>query len=213
MTYGGDSIHCLRGTARDNQWQVGRMANTFGSPNEYGFLSGTACYLPRLSLMIMTYGGMLIADFSQFSALRYDDPEWVCPECTIVWGCNPTISNPDFFMGHWVTDAMKLGCKLISVEPRVTWLAAHADIHLQLRPGTDTGLALGMIKVIIDEDLYDHDFVERWTYGFDELAERARELSLDQVEAMTWVPKEKIVAAARLFATSKPANVVLGTRR
>ena len=117
MTYGGDSIHCLRGTARDNQWQVGRMANTMGSPNEYGFLSGTACYLPRLSLMIMTYGGMLIADFSQFSALRYDDPEWVCPECTIVWGCNPTISNPDFFMGHWVTDAMKMGCKLISVEP------------------------------------------------------------------------------------------------
>ncbi len=175
MTYGGDSIHCLRGTARDNQWQVGRMANTMGSPNEYGFLSGTACYLPRLSLMIMTYGGMLIADFSQFSALRYDDPEWVCPECTIVWGCNPTISNPDFFMGHWVTDAMKLGCKLISVEPRVTWLAAHADIHLMLRPGTDTALALGMIKVIIDEDLYDHEFVEKWTYGFEELAARAQE--------------------------------------
>ena len=210
MTYGGDSIHCLRGTARDNQWQVGRMANTFGSPNEYGFLSGTACYLPRLSLMIMTYGGMLIADFSQFSALRYDDPEWTCPECTIVWGCNPTISNPDFFMGHWVTDAMKLGCKLISVEPRVTWLAAHADIHLQLRPGTDTALALAMIKVIVDEDLYDHDFVERWTYGFDELAERARELSLDQVEEMTWVPKEKIVAAARMFANAHPANVVWG---
>ena len=210
MTYGGDSIHCLRGTARDNQWQVGRMANTFGSPNEYGFLSGTACYLPRLSLMIMTYGGMLIADFSQFSALRYDDPEWTCPECTIVWGCNPTISNPDFFMGHWVTDAMKLGCKLISVEPRVTWLAAHADIHLQLRPGTDTALALAMIKVIVDEDLYDHDFVERWTYGFDELAERARELSLDEVEKMTWVPKEKIVAAARMFANAHPANVVWG---
>ena len=80
--------------ARDNQWQVGRMANTFGSPNEYGFLSGTACYLPRLSLMIMTYGGMLIADFSQFSALRYDDPEWTCPECTIVWGYNPTHLQP-----------------------------------------------------------------------------------------------------------------------
>ena len=127
MTYGGDSIHCLRGTARDNQWQVGRMANTFGSPNEYGFLSGTACYLPRLSLMIMTYGGMLIADFSQFSALRYDDPEWTCPECTIVWGCNPTISNPDFFMGHWVTDAMKLGCKLISQHSDNTTPATSAQ--------------------------------------------------------------------------------------
>lgn len=67
-----------------------------------------------------------------------------------------------------------------------------------------------MIKVIIDEDLYDHDFVDRWTYGFDELAERARELSLDEVEKMTWVPKEKIVEAARLFANSHPANVVWG---
>ena len=100
MTYGGDSIHCLRGTARDNQWQVGRMANTFGSPNEYGFLSGTACYLPRLSLMIMTYGGMLIADFSQFSALRYDDPEWVCPECTIVWAATPPSPTPT---SSWAT--------------------------------------------------------------------------------------------------------------
>ena len=210
MTYGGDSIHCLRGTARDNQWQVGRMANTFGSPNEYGFLSGTACYLPRLSLMIMTYGGMLIADFSQFSALRYDDPEWVCPECTIVWGCNPTISNPDFFMGHWVTDAMKLGCKLISVEPRVTWLAAHADIHLQLRPGTDTGLALGMIKVIIDEDLYDHDFVDKWCYGFDQLAERVQDMPVEKAAGICGIDADLIREAARVYATSKPAQIAWG---
>ena len=210
VTYGPESIHLLRGTARDNQWQVGRLAYTLGSPNEYGFLSGTACYLPRLSLMIMTYGGMLIADMSQFQADRYDSASWNCPKCTIIWGCNPHISNPDFFMGHWVTDVMKRGCKLISVEPRVTWFAARADVHLMLRPGTDTAVAMGMLKVIIEEDLYDHDFVDCWTYGFEELAERCAELDLNDLAQMSWVPEEKIVAAARLFATSKPANIVWG---
>ncbi len=209
-TYGPEYIHGHRGTARDIMWQVGRLMNTMGSPNEYGALSGTACYLPRVSLMIMTYGGMLIADMSQFQAERYESKDWVCPECTVVWGCNPTISNPDFYMGHWVTDVMKMGCKLISIEPRVTWLAAHADIHLMLRPGTDTAIALGMLRVIIEEDLYDHDFVDRWTYGFDALAERCMEKSLDEIAEMTWVPKEKIIAAARLFATSKPASIVWG---
>jgi anaerobic selenocysteine-containing dehydrogenase len=79
-----------------------------------------------------------------------------------------------------------------------------------LRPGTDTAIAMGMLKVIIEEDLYDHDFVERWTYGFDELAERCRGLDLAELSEMTWVPEEKIIAAARLFATSKPANIVWG---
>ena len=210
VTYGPDSIHMLRGTARDIMWQVGRLGNTFGSPNEYGFLSGTACYLPRVSLMIMTYGGFLIADMSQFLAERYESPDYVVPECTIIWGCNPHISNPDFFMGHWVTDVMKRGCKLITVEPRVTWWSAHSDIHIMSRPGTDTAVAMAMLKVIIEEGLYDHEFVDRWTYGFDELAERCRGLDLDELAEMTWVPKEKLIAAARLFATSKPANIVWG---
>ncbi|GHT79409.1 dehydrogenase [Actinomycetota bacterium] len=210
VEYGPETIHCLRGTARDNMWQVGRIANTFGSPNEYGFLSGTACYLPRVSLMIMTYGGFMIADMSQFSPLRYDDPDFVVPECTINWGCNPTISNPDFYMGHWITDVQKRGCKLINVEPRVTWLAARADIHLALRPGTDTAIAMGMLKVIFDENLQDQEFCEMWTYGWAELAERCQALDLDEIAKMTWVPKEKIIAAARMFATAKPASIVWG---
>jgi anaerobic selenocysteine-containing dehydrogenase len=210
VQYGPESIHLLRGTARDNQWQVGRLGYAIGSPNEYGFLSGTACYLPRISLMILSYGGFMIADMSQFMADRYDNKDWVCPKCTIVWGCNPHISNPDFFMGHWVTDVMKRGCKLITVDPRVTWWAAHSDIHIMSRPGTDTAVAMAMLKVIIEEDLYDHEFVELWTYGFEELAARCAELDLDELAAMTWVPREKLVAAARLFATSSPANVVWG---
>jgi anaerobic selenocysteine-containing dehydrogenase len=69
---------------------------------------------------------------------------------------------------------------------------------------------MAMLKVIIEEELYDHEFVEYWTYGFAELAERCSGLDLDELAAMCWVPKEKLVAAARLFATAKPANIVWG---
>ena len=209
-TYGPETIHAHRGTARDIMWQVGRLLYSMQSPNEYGVLSGTACYLPRVSLMIMTYGGFLIADMSQFMADRYDNDEWVCPECTIVWGCNPTISNPDFYMGHWVTDVKKMGCKVISVEPRVTWLAANADLHLMVRSGTDTALAIGMLKCIIEEDLYDHDFVDRWTYGFEALAERCGQYDWDFIADTCWISKEKIQEAARMFANAHPASIVWG---
>ena len=63
-----------------------------------------------------------------------------------------------------------------------------------MRPGTDAALALGMMKVIIEEDLYDHEFVDNWCYGFDELAERAKEFDVKRVSEITWVPEEKIIA-------------------
>jgi anaerobic selenocysteine-containing dehydrogenase len=69
---------------------------------------------------------------------------------------------------------------------------------------------MAMLKVIIEEDLYDHEFVELWTYGFEALAERCASLDLDELAEMTWVPKEKLIATARLFGTSKPANIVWG---
>jgi len=78
--------------------------------------------------------------------------------------------------------------KIIAVDPRVSAFAEKADIHLQLRPGTDGALALGMIKVLIEEGLYDRSFVEQWTVGFDELRNYVEELSLEWAEAMTGVP-------------------------
>ena len=92
-----------------------------------------------------------------------------------VWGNYPLKSNIEGFYGHWVIDLMKRGMKLVTVDPKVTWLASKSELHLRVRPGTDAALALGMMKVIIEEDLYDHEFVDNWCYGFDELAERAKE--------------------------------------
>ena len=96
------------------------------------------------------------------------------------------------------------------VDPRLTRVAARADIWLQLRPGTDTALALGMANVIVKEELYDKEFVENHVYGWEHFVERVAEYPLERVEEITWVPREKIPEAARLFATTKPAAMQWG---
>ena len=107
-------------------------------------------------------------------------------------------------------DLMKEGMKVIVIDPRRIPLAERATLWLQLRPGTDCALLMGMINIIISEGLYDKEFVDKWCYGFDKLAERAKEYPVDRVADITWVPAEKIVAAARMYATNKPAFIEHG---
>lgn len=208
--YGANTIHAWRGTGRDMGWQAGRMAYTFGSANEYGCESGISCYLPRISQMVMTVGGQMLADYAQFHVKRFDYPEYEVPNCVILWGCNPVVSNPDFQMGQWLTDVMKLGSKLITVDPRLTWLASRSEIWLGLRPGTDGALALGMLNVIINEDLYDHEFVDKWCFGFDKLNEVVQQYPPSRAAEICWLKEEDIIAAARLYAEKRPSNVFWG---
>jgi thiosulfate reductase / polysulfide reductase chain A len=81
---------------------------------------------------------------------------------------------------------------------------------LQIRPGTDLALMLGWIRLIIEEELYDADFVAKWTVGFDELKEAVQEYTPEKVSKITWLPVEQITAAARIYATSKPAQLPYG---
>ena len=138
-----------------------------------------------------------MADCSQFLEKRYDDPQWVPPEVIITWGQNPTIGCPDGFFGHWIVDCMKRGSKIIAVDPRNTWMTSRAVHHLQMRPGTDGALALGMLNVIINEGIYDKEFVAKWVHGFDRLKERVQQYPVDKVAAITEVPADEIIAAAR----------------
>jgi anaerobic selenocysteine-containing dehydrogenase len=103
-----------------------------------------------------------------------------------------------------------MGSKLIVVDPRTTWLASKAEHYLQIRPGTDAALALCMANIIISEELYDHDFVSCWCYGFEELAAAAAEFTPEKTAEITWIPAEKIIAAARAFAQSKNAIMQWG---
>ena len=209
--YGPESVIFAQGTGRDIGAYISRLAYSFGSPNHASIgLSGNACYLPRVAMMLVTTGDFAVVDSSQYFADRYENPNWQGPECIIIWGNNPIVANSDGFYGHWVVDCMKRGSKLIVIDPRLTWLASRADLWLQIRPGTDAALAFSMLNIIISEGLYDKEFVDKWTYGFEALAERVKEYPVEKVAEITWIPQEKILAAARMFATSKPAAIQWG---
>lgn len=201
--HGAWSVPFVQGTGRDIAPWITRLAWSYGSPNYMFNMSGMACYMPRVAGCAATTGSFWVGDFAQQFPDRYDNPEWKPAEYIMIWGCNPLIANSDGMYGHWMVDLMRRGSKLIVVDPRLTWVAYKAEHWLQIRPGTDAALALGMIDIIVKEDLYDHDFVDRWTYGFDELAEAAAKYPIDKVSEITWIPEEKIVAAARAWAKAE----------
>lgn len=193
---GAESIVMGYGTGRDNESAIYRFANLLGTPNV--LTAGHFCYGPRLATTIITCGSNPIADYENH------------PRCIMVWGNNLVISNPDCYKGESFSQSLDAGAKLIAVDPRLTRIAARADVWLPLRPGTDTALALGMLNVIINEKLYDKDFVETHVHGWDPFVERVNEYPLSRVEQITWVKKEKIREAAVLFATTKPAAIQWG---
>src|SRR4030042_1037149 len=98
--------------------------------------------------------------------------------------------------------------KIIEVDPLISPLAAQADIHLRIRPGTDGALALGMAHVIIEEGLYDQEFVEKWTVGFEDFRAYVQEFPPSKTEEITGVPKDLMIKAAKLYATTKPAGLL-----
>ena len=128
--------------------------------------------------------------------------------CMIVWGNNPKESNP--LQADAIRGMTGRGAKFIVVDPRITPIAKEADIYAQIRPGTDSALALGMLHIIIAEKLYDEEFVEKWTVGFDDLVEHVKAYPPEKVEEMTWIPANVIIDMARMFARNKPASISLG---
>ncbi len=209
--YGPHTILFGQGTGRDIH-QVTRLAYCIGSPNEgVPYFAGNSCYLPRIASMACMLGDATVADCSQFLPLRYDDPEYVVPEVMIVWGHNPFYSNADGFYGHWVTDLMQRGTKVIVIDPQLTWIAARAGENwLRVRPGSDGALAMALLKVVCEEKLYDKEFCDKWVHGLDEVIERCKEYDLDELAKACWVPKEDIIRVARLYAKAKPATIQWG---
>jgi anaerobic selenocysteine-containing dehydrogenase len=128
----------------------------------------------------------------------------------VLWGSNVTSTNEEGEIGSLLLGQVKNGTELIVIDPRKTELAKRAAVWLQLRPGTDSALGLAFLHVIVQEGLYDRDFVESWTYGFDELARAVQPYTPEAMSEVTWVPSEQIRKAARLYATSRPAGISWG---
>ncbi|MFO1314583.1 MAG: molybdopterin-dependent oxidoreductase [Burkholderiales bacterium] len=197
--YGAEAIALGTGTGRHHIRWVSRFGHALGTPNwcEPGFAQ---CFHPRINTTILTFGDLPVNDFTGGTP----------PKCIVYWGHNPVNSGPDGETRFNALESLASHPKVIVVDPRRTRLAKEADLWLQLRPGTDDALALAMLHTIIEERLHDAAFVEQWTHGFDALAERVRPHSPEWAEPITWVPAEKIRAAARLYAQTRPSMLEWG---
>jgi anaerobic selenocysteine-containing dehydrogenase len=142
------------------------------------------------------------------------DPETVAEARLIVaWGVNILSTNQHLW--PFVRTARAKGARLVTVDPYRTRTAAQSDQHLQLRPGTDAALALGMMHVILAEGLEDADYLARHADGLERLRARAAEWPPDRAADVTGLSAVEIVGFAREYATTRPAiiRLMLGLQR
>jgi len=138
-------------------------------------------------------------------AMTNSIPEIRDTELMFVIGSNTTEAHPIIAME--MKRAKRSGAKLIVADPRKIWLTEIADLHLQIRPGTDVALLTAMAHVIVAEDLHDKEFIAAHTEGFDAVLECTRETTPEWAEEITGVPAEDIRTAARWYATTKHAGI------
>jgi anaerobic selenocysteine-containing dehydrogenase len=191
-TSGAEAVGTLKaagGGWTSNWFFIQRLMNAFGSPNVATNVN--ICYGARASSWAWTYGGI-------------PEPDLEHAECILLWAFNPTETYlPNY--GRRVIEAKARGAKVIVIDPRFTRTASKADLYVPIRPGTDGALALGLANIIIQDGLYDREFVEKWTSGFDELKKLASEYPPERVEQITGIPRDTIKEVAQTYATIKPA--------
>ena len=190
-TNGPESVVFYCGYPKHPRPFLQRLAMLYGSPN----------YCTESSACATAAGMAWRSIYGQGTG-----PDLANTTCIFALGRNPFHAGTT--VSRHLLDARERGVKFIVADPRVTPLAAIADIHLQLRPGTDGALALAMANFITSEGLHDREFVSRRSRGFDEFRRYAAEFTLERAEEITGVPAGKIRDAALLYATSKPAAMM-----
>ncbi len=200
--YGPTSIAISQGTGRGANRYVHRLARSIGTANT--ITPGYVCHSPRMQIYSLVTGyGRLYADYHGWGG--------EFPKTQIVLAKQLEISSADGEMAYYFLKSLDYVKNLIVIDPRSTAFTSRASLWLQIRPGTDAALLLGMMNVIINDGLYDKEFVENWTYGFDKLKERVQEYPPQRVAEITWIPEEKIVQAARMFAIDTPGTIQVGS--
>jgi anaerobic selenocysteine-containing dehydrogenase len=196
--YGPESLAILAPARRSYSDYLQRFLIAHGSPN-YGH-SGL-CAVQQAFGFAYTVGfpwlGMGGADYEHANLI-------------VIWGANPVYAAAPQGNLKRILDAKERGARLIVIKPEMQPDAAKADIWVPIRPGTDGALALAMLHVIINESLYDIDFVSKWCYGFDKLVPHIQKYTPEWAEPITGLQADQIREVARLYGTIKPACIVPG---
>jgi formate dehydrogenase alpha subunit len=155
------------------------------------------CHAPSVAGLAQSFGsGAMTNSISDLEEAK----------CILAIGTNTTEAHP--IIGWEVEQTARRGTKFIVANPREIMLVREANLWLQHKPGSDVALLMGMAKVIVDEGLIDQTFINERCENFDAFRESLDGFDLDFVEQVTGVPKEKIVEAARIYATEKPSVIL-----
>ncbi len=167
----------------------------FGSPNTMGV--GALCYVSFAMIAPhVTMGRMHINTFSDYEHA----------DLILVWGTNPVTDFPPITLRR-IMQAKARGAEVVVIDPRKTKTVELCDAEwVPIRPGTDGALALGLCNVLIGEELYDEDFVGKWTHGFEEFANYVQHYRPGVVEDITGVPAETVASLARRIASADGAT-------
>jgi anaerobic selenocysteine-containing dehydrogenase len=197
--YGPESVAFAVGYTKEVRPYLRRLTELFGSPH---FVTESSCCFSSGFVAATVTLGREYEYFLAPSHRRYQQTK-----CRLVWSTNPAESQTPSDLQHLLAEAARV--PMIVVDPRRTSLAEVAAVHLRLRPGTDGALALGLAHVMFEENLQDREFLDRYAYGLDDYREYIREYTPSKASAITGVPEERIVEAARLYGASRPAQIVI----
>jgi anaerobic selenocysteine-containing dehydrogenase len=190
--YGAATLASAIGGPHASFWPLHRLMTLFGSPNNMGI--GQICWNIRILMDAQTYGWPIEVEI---------DPQ--VSGQVLLWGTNPAVSDNSEFWRR-ILALRPAGVPLIVVDPRQTQTAKRADLHLQLRPGSDVVLALALIRELLEQGLYDQSFVERWCLGLAELRAMVAPYTLDRASLLCDLPAAQIAEAARLIAHAPDAH-------
>ena len=172
----------------------------FGSPNTLGV--GALCYVSFAMIAPhVTLGEMYIT-------MEHDLEQ---AELIVLWGANPATDSPP--LAHeQILRAQARGARIVAIDPRRHGTARQTGAEwVPIRPGTDGALALGMIQVMVEEELFDEKFAREWTVGFEDLCRYVQHFRPEVVAGVTGVPAETVRSLARRIATARGAVPVMYT--
>lgn len=197
--YGPGTLASMIGGPHTSFWPLHRFMSNFGSPNNMGI--GQICWNPRIWMDAITFGWTIEIDITDQT------------QTLIIWGTNPAESDNSVFWRSILKMANRSSGSphpdIVVIDPRCTKTARVSDVWLSPRPGSDCTLALAMINVVIEEELYDKEFVRDWCHGFDELAEHVKPFTPEYAAEICDVPAEDIRKVARMFAR-RPSALISG---
>jgi anaerobic selenocysteine-containing dehydrogenase len=163
------------------------MAMRFFNKLGASFLDRTVCATAGFTGYKYTIGGSIGTDIEQFQDAKL----------ILIWGGNPIASNLHFWMR--VQEAKRRGAKLIAIDPYRSLTAEKCHQHIAVMPGTDSALALGMMHVLVKENLLDHDYIAQHTLGFAQLKDRVAEWTPERTADTCGITAEEVVNLAREY--------------